>query len=107
MVEASQSRIRLVGLSATLPNYADVAVFLRVNPKTDLFPFDATYRPVPLTQQFVGVSDGNQMQCQLNMLLQAYVLRSHLIFPDRFHVLIIAFSGTRERLSESSSVTRS
>jgi len=51
MVEASQSRIRLVGLSATLPNYADVAVFLRVNPRTDLFPFDSTYRPVPLTQQ--------------------------------------------------------
>jgi activating signal cointegrator complex subunit 3 len=72
MVEASQSRIRLVGLSATLPNYSDVAVFLRVNPKTDLFPFDSTYRPVPLTQQFVGVSDGNPMQCQQNMMIQAY-----------------------------------
>ena len=31
-VETSQNQIRLVGLSATLPNYMDVALFLRVNP---------------------------------------------------------------------------
>ena len=36
-VEASQSMIRLVGLSATLPNYQDVATFLRVNHSTGLF----------------------------------------------------------------------
>lgn len=35
-VESSQSMIRIVGLSATLPNYADVAAFLRVNPQTGL-----------------------------------------------------------------------
>lgn len=28
-VEATQEMIRIVGLSATLPNYEDVAVFLR------------------------------------------------------------------------------
>lgn len=28
-VESSQSLIRIVGLSATLPNYVDVAAFLR------------------------------------------------------------------------------
>ena len=32
MVESSQTMIRVVGLSATLPNYLDVAQFLRVNP---------------------------------------------------------------------------
>jgi activating signal cointegrator complex subunit 3 len=32
MVESSQTMIRVVGLSATLPNYVDVARFLRVNP---------------------------------------------------------------------------
>lgn len=31
-VEMSQTGIRIVGLSATLPNYVDVARFLRVNP---------------------------------------------------------------------------
>lgn len=33
-VEASQSMIRIVGLSATLPNYKDVASFLGVNTDT-------------------------------------------------------------------------
>jgi replicative superfamily II helicase len=37
-VEASQSMIRIVGLSATLPNYKDVATFLGVNMDTGLLP---------------------------------------------------------------------
>lgn len=56
-VEASQSMIRIVGLSATLPNHRDVASFLGVQPDTGLFYFDASYRPVPLEMQFVGVSE--------------------------------------------------
>lgn len=50
-VEMSQSGIRIVGLSATLPNYIDVARFLRVNPYKGLFFFDGRFRPVPLTQK--------------------------------------------------------
>ncbi|GAB4820015.1 hypothetical protein N2152v2_007061 [Parachlorella kessleri] len=57
-VESSQSMIRIVGLSATLPNYKDVAAFLGV-PSAGLFYFDASYRPVPLEMQFVGVSERN------------------------------------------------
>jgi hypothetical protein len=38
--------IRIVGLSATLPNYKEVAHFLRVNLDTGLFYFDSSYRPV-------------------------------------------------------------
>ncbi|CAI7794741.1 unnamed protein product [Closterium sp. NIES-54] len=58
-VESSQSMIRIVGLSATLPNYTEVAQFLRVNLDTGLFYFDASYRPVPLSQQYIGVSEPN------------------------------------------------
>jgi replicative superfamily II helicase len=36
--------IRVVGLSATLPNYQDVGTFLRVNASSGLFHFDASYR---------------------------------------------------------------
>ncbi|KAI9918230.1 hypothetical protein PsorP6_011844 [Peronosclerospora sorghi] len=66
-VERSQHCIRLVGLSATLPNYVDVATFLRVSMPSDdpnavtnggrggLFFFDASYRPVPLDMTFLGV----------------------------------------------------
>ena len=42
-VEASQAMIRIVGLSATLPNYADVGAFLRVAP-SGLFHFGPEFR---------------------------------------------------------------
>ncbi|KAL8003118.1 putative Sec63 domain, transcription-repair coupling factor, C2 domain superfamily [Plasmopara halstedii] len=76
-VESTQCMIRIVGLSATLPNYVDVATFLRVSvPSGDvrmqnaatnggqggLFYFDATYRPVPLDQTFIGVSTNGNLK---------------------------------------------
>ncbi|CCU77629.1 activating signal cointegrator 1 complex subunit 3 [Blumeria hordei DH14] len=54
-VESTQSLIRIVGLSATLPNYIDAADFLKVNRYAGLFYFDASFRPVPLEQHFIGV----------------------------------------------------
>lgn len=53
--ESSQSVIRIVGLSATLPNYIDVADFLSVSRYTGLFYFDSSFRPIPLEQHFIGV----------------------------------------------------
>ena len=47
--------IRIVGLSATLPNYLDVAKFLNVSPYNGLFFFDGRFRPVPLATIFVGM----------------------------------------------------
>ncbi|KAJ6076125.1 hypothetical protein N7499_008106 [Penicillium canescens] len=54
-VESTQSLIRIVGLSATLPNYTDVADFLKVNKMAGMFFFDSSFRPVPLEQHFIGV----------------------------------------------------
>jgi replicative superfamily II helicase len=54
-VEITQKLVRIVGLSATLPNFLDIGAFLRVNAKEGLFYFDSSFRPVPLTQTFVGV----------------------------------------------------
>lgn len=54
-VESTQRMTRIIGLSATLPNYVDVATFLRVNPYKGLFYFDNRFRPVPLQQTFIGV----------------------------------------------------
>ena len=57
-VEHTGDAVRLVGLSATLPNYRDVASFLRIDPKKNgLFHFDGSYRPCPLRQEFIGVTD--------------------------------------------------
>ncbi|XP_030802509.1 activating signal cointegrator 1 complex subunit 3 isoform X1 [Camarhynchus parvulus] len=64
-VESTQSMIRILGLSATLPNYLDVATFLHVNPYIGLFYFDGRFRPVPLGQTFIGIKTTNKVQ-QLN-----------------------------------------
>eukprot|EP00178_Gracilaria_changii_P024479 TRINITY_DN737_c0_g1_i1.p1 TRINITY_DN737_c0_g1~~TRINITY_DN737_c0_g1_i1.p1 ORF type:complete len:2198 (-),score=297.01 TRINITY_DN737_c0_g1_i1:5150-11743(-) len=55
-VESGIASTRVVGLSATLPNYKDVATFLRVDRKKGLFYFDSTYRPCPLQQCYVGIT---------------------------------------------------
>ncbi|XWW92957.1 hypothetical protein V2A60_000885 [Cordyceps javanica] len=55
--EQTGEPVRLVGLSATLPNYRDVASFLRVNVDSGLFHFDGSFRPCPLRQEFIGVTD--------------------------------------------------
>ena len=52
---------RIVGLSATLPNFADVQKFLRV-PEEGLFNFDSSYRPCPLSQQFCGIKEKNSLK---------------------------------------------
>jgi len=56
-IEATQEDVRLVALSATLPNYRDVARFLRVDLDRGLFFFDNSFRPVPLEQQYVGITE--------------------------------------------------
>ena len=56
-IETTQEDVRLLGLSATLPNYEDVATFLRVDPSKGLFFFDNSFRPVPLEQQYVGITE--------------------------------------------------
>ncbi|XP_036144237.1 activating signal cointegrator 1 complex subunit 3 isoform X2 [Monomorium pharaonis] len=71
-VESSQSMIRIVGLSATLPNYVDVARFLRVNPYKGLFYFDHRFRPVPLSQTFIGVKAVKPLQQMIDMDLACY-----------------------------------
>ncbi|XP_058110373.1 DExH-box ATP-dependent RNA helicase DExH12-like [Magnolia sinica] len=61
-IETTGEHIRLVGLSATLPNYKDVALFLRVNREKGLFHFDNRYRPCPLAQQYIGITVKKPLQ---------------------------------------------
>ncbi|KAG5673800.1 hypothetical protein PVAND_003817 [Polypedilum vanderplanki] len=56
-IETTQEEVRLVGLSATLPNYQDVATFLRVKQDKGLFYFDNSFRPVSLQQQYIGITE--------------------------------------------------
>lgn len=54
--QQAERHVRLVGLSATLPNYEDVAAFLGAE-KEGTFFFGPGYRPCPLEQRFVGVTE--------------------------------------------------
>ncbi|KAK1444244.1 BRR2 [Babesia gibsoni] len=53
----ARMKTRLVGLSATLPNYTDIAEFLHVNPDRGLFYFGNHYRPVGLEQRYIGIKE--------------------------------------------------
>ncbi|KAK0733880.1 Sec63 Brl domain-containing protein [Lasiosphaeria miniovina] len=65
--EQTGEPVRIVGLSATLPNYRDVASFLRVDTAKGLFHFDGSFRPCPLRQEFIGVTDKKAIK-QLKMM---------------------------------------
>ena len=56
--ETACSSVRCVALSATFPNYKDIAEFLAVS-KENIFFFDSRYRPVPLEQTILGVKSNN------------------------------------------------
>ncbi|KAG2647951.1 hypothetical protein PVAP13_1NG004400 [Panicum virgatum] len=60
-IETTKEHIRLVGLSATLPNHEDVALFLRVRNES-IFHFDNSYRPCPLAQQYIGITVRKPLQ---------------------------------------------
>ncbi|CRG94529.1 pre-mRNA-splicing helicase BRR2, putative [Plasmodium gallinaceum] len=52
-----KKKIRLVGLSATLPNYEDVGLFLRADLRKGVFYFDYSFRPVQLEQYYIGIKE--------------------------------------------------
>jgi pre-mRNA-splicing helicase BRR2 len=60
-IEQTKDPCRLIGLSATLPNYKDVGRFLQVKPP-DVFYFDNSYRPVPLEQEYIGIVEKKAMK---------------------------------------------
>jgi activating signal cointegrator complex subunit 3 len=71
-VESSQKLVRIVGLSATLPNYEDVTSFLHVNPNTGCFYFGPEYRPVPLDMTFIGITEKIRQKRDDQMNRSAY-----------------------------------
>ncbi|PBJ73680.1 ATP-dependent RNA helicase [Trypanosoma cruzi cruzi] len=77
-LHADQQRpTRLVGLSATLPNYKDVANFLHVDLEEGLKVFGPEYRPVPLEQTFLGLHTGaKDKEHQLDWLAYTEVARN-------------------------------
>jgi pre-mRNA-splicing helicase BRR2 len=73
--EAGQGHSRIVGLSATLPNYRDVGAVLRIG-KEGVFYFGQNYRPIPLEQRYVGVTEkkGVRKMLMINEILYDKVM---------------------------------
>ncbi|GAB65341.1 u5 small nuclear ribonucleoprotein-specific protein [Plasmodium cynomolgi strain B] len=71
-----RKKIRLVGLSATLPNYEDVGLFLRADLRTGVFYFDYSFRPVQLEQHYIGIKEkkGIKKYALMNQLTYEKVL---------------------------------
>ncbi|GAW10525.1 Sec63-domain-containing protein [Lentinula edodes] len=89
METQSNAYVRLIGLSATLPNYTDVAAFLRVNPSTGLFYFDATFRPCALHQQFIGITE--------KKAIKRYTLMNEITYEKILDQLSPSTSGGRNQ----------
>ncbi|KAF2253152.1 Sec63-domain-containing protein [Trematosphaeria pertusa] len=90
--EQTGEPVRLVGLSATLPNYKDVASFLRVDPEKGLFHFDATFRPCPLKQEFIGVTDKKAIKQLKTMNDVCYTKVLEQVGENRNQMLIFVHS---------------
>ncbi|XP_074043343.1 activating signal cointegrator 1 complex subunit 3 isoform X2 [Macrotis lagotis] len=104
-VESTQSMIRILGLSATLPNYLDVATFLHVNPYIGLFYFDGRFRPVPLGQTFLGIKTTNKVQqlnnmdevCYENVLKQITAGHQVMVFVHARNATVRTAMALREK----------
>ncbi|SJM82207.1 probable Pre-mRNA-splicing helicase BRR2 [Zygosaccharomyces bailii] len=81
---------RLVALSATLPNYQDVARFLRV-PDTGLFYFDSSFRPCPLSQQYCAITEKASLK-KLNAMNEACFEKTLQSVKDGHQVIIFVHS---------------
>ena len=91
-MEQTGNAVRLVGLSATLPNYRDVATFLRVDPLKGMFHFDGSYRPCPLKQEFIGVTDKKAIKQLKTMNDVAYTKVMEQVGNNKQQLLIFVHS---------------
>lgn len=91
-MEQTGDPVRLVGLSATLPNYRDVASFLRVDPMKGMFHFDGSYRPCPLRQEFVGITEKKAIKQLKTMNDVTYTKVLEHVGQNRNQMLIFVHS---------------
>lgn len=68
--------IRIIGLSATLPNYKDVSRFISPGDtiENSTFYFDSSYRPVPLRQQYIALTESKKVFKLINDIVYDKVI---------------------------------
>ncbi|EGR33237.1 hypothetical protein IMG5_058570 [Ichthyophthirius multifiliis] len=103
MIEQTQEMVRIVGLSATLPNYNDVATFIRVNVRSGLFYFDHTYRPIPLEQVYVGITEKKAVK---RMMLMNEILYEKVVQRASSDKPMIIFVHSRRETVKTANYLR-
>ncbi|KAJ1465914.1 hypothetical protein T484DRAFT_1662208, partial [Baffinella frigidus] len=57
-----QNLTRIIGLSATFPNFNDLGEFLKVSPSNGIFYFSKKYRPFKLNQTIIGLKNFSKIK---------------------------------------------
>lgn len=85
--------IRIIGLSATLPNYKDVSRFIAPGEteENSTFYFDSTYRPIPMTQQYIALTESRKSFRMTNDIVYEKVMEK-LSGGSRGQILIFVHS---------------
>ncbi|KAL0221208.1 hypothetical protein RCL1_001062 [Eukaryota sp. TZLM3-RCL] len=99
--------VRLLGLSATLPNYNDVCSFLKVPKETGLFVFDASYRPVPLISHFIGLKEKKALKRRDLEDMVAYTKVREVAASPNSRQQILVFVHSRKETSRVASFIKS
>lgn len=86
--EMEQSPTRIMGLSATLPNYRDVAVFIKAQ---HVHFFDGTFRPVPLRMTITGFTKASDYQSECDYLSE----KVRLFLDRQKQVLVFVHSRSK------------
>jgi len=101
-IESTQELVRIVALSATLPNYKDVAAFLRVKLDSGLFFFDSSYRPVPLEQIYIGITEKKAIK---RLMLMNEILYEKVMERAGQHQILV-FVHSRKETARTAKVIR-
>lgn len=89
--DKDRNACRLLGLSATLPNYKDVGKFLKVS-DNNIFYFDGSFRPVPLSLEYIGITEGKRFK---QLMLTKEILYRKVIERVK-HSQILVFVHSRK-----------
>ena len=96
-IQVTRHELRIIGLSATMPNYQDIAEFLNVKP-SGLKVFNECYRPCPLEKTFVGFKSRSGLEIRKDMNDMSYTICKNNVSKS---AQVIVFVHSRRETAET------
>nr|UXY87147.1 U5snrnp200 [Cryptomonas sp.] len=87
---------RIVGISATLPNYQDVGHFIRANPFDSIYYFGQTYRKIPIDHILIAIKNNIRAFFPSNLLNNIILKKVQQIMHSNISNKIIIFVHSRK-----------